>query len=216
MSGVETWIWGFLALVFIVCLGCCAYTYWLYKWVMDHPEGTKEMKAVSDPIRAGALGFLKTQYNTITVISIPVAVLIFCIYAFVPGSTAGIITTDEKPFSRIVMGIISSLAFSLGALCSGISGWAGMWVSVRTNVRTSAAVMTSSNEAIKVAFRGGSFSGMLIVTLSLFGVAAMFAFVHAFFPTVDLSCLSNVIVGYGFGASFVALFAQLGGGKVLN
>jgi K(+)-stimulated pyrophosphate-energized sodium pump len=72
--------------------------------------------------------------------------------------------------------------------------------------------VTSSNEAIKVAFRGGSFSGMLIVTLSLFGVASMFAFVHAFFPTVDLSCLSNVIVGYGFGASFVALFAQLGGG----
>lgn len=212
MESVDGWIWGFLALVFLVCIGCSVYIYWLYKWVMGHPEGTDSMKAVSDPIREGAFGFLKTQYTTIAFISIPVAITIFCIYAFVPGSTAGIITTDGVPFSRMVMGFISSIAFLLGALCSGISGWCGMWVSVRTNVRCAASVMISSNEAIKVAFRGGSFSGMLIVTLSLFGVSAMFAFVHAFFPNVDLASLSNVIVGYGFGASFVALFAQLGGG----
>jgi H(+)-translocating pyrophosphatase len=179
---------------------------------MDHPEGPQEMKAVSDPIREGAFGFLKTQYTAITAFSAPVAIIIFCIYAFVPGSTAGIVTKDGETFSRVVMGIISATAFSLGALCSGLAGYAGMWVSVRCNVRTSAAVMVSSNEAIKVAFRGGSFSGMLIVTLSLLGVGTMFGLVHAIWPNVDLSCLSNVIVGYGFGASFVALFAQLGGG----
>lgn len=199
-------------MVMVVCLGCCFYIYWLFKWVMRHDEGPKEMKAVSDPIREGAFGFLKTQYTTITAFAVPVAVIIFCIYLFVPGSTAGIETYDGKEFSRVVMGLISAIAFCLGALCSGLSGWFGMWVSVRTNVRCAAAVMISSNEAIKVAFRGGSFSGMLIVTLSLFGVTTMFAFVHAFFPNVKLSVLSNVIVGYGFGASFVALFAQLGGG----
>lgn len=212
MASTESWIWGFLALVFIVCIGCTVYIYWLYKWTMNHPEGPKEMKAVSDPIREGAFGYLKTQYTTIAWISVPVAITIFCIYIFVPGSTAGIITTDGSTFSRFVMGLISSIAFLLGALCSGVSGWCGMWVSVRTNVRCAASVLVSSNEAIKVAFRGGSFSGMLIVTLSLFGVSTMFAVVHAFFPSVDLACLSNVIVGYGFGASFVALFAQLGGG----
>ncbi|KAH7820233.1 putative V-type H [Monocercomonoides exilis] len=212
MNSTDSWIWGFIAMVMVVCLGCCFYIYWLFKWVMRHDEGPKEMKAVSDPIREGAFGFLKTQYTTITAFAVPVAVIIFCIYLFVPGSTAGIETYDGKEFSRVVMGLISAIAFCLGALCSGLSGWFGMWVSVRTNVRCAAAVMISSNEAIKVAFRGGSFSGMLIVTLSLFGVTTMFAFVHAFFPNVKLSVLSNVIVGYGFGASFVALFAQLGGG----
>jgi K(+)-stimulated pyrophosphate-energized sodium pump len=70
----------------------------------------------------------------------------------------------------------------------------------------------SSDEAIKVALRGGAFSGMLIVTLSLFGVGSMFRLAHRLFPNVNLSCLSNVIVGYGFGAFFIALFAQFGGG----
>lgn len=129
-----------------------------------------------------------------------------------PGSTAGIITYDGEIFPRWLMASVSMVAFLLGACCSGLSGWFGMWVSVRTNVRCAAAAIISSNEAIKVALRGGAFSGMLIVTLSLFGVTSMFALVHGIFPNVDICSLSNVIVGYGFGASFVALFAQLGGG----
>ncbi|KAK2949821.1 putative Pyrophosphate-energized vacuolar membrane proton pump [Blattamonas nauphoetae] len=212
MASTEAWVWGFLAVVLLICIGCAFYVVWLYKWVMKHPEGPDEMKAVSDPIREGAFGFLNTQYKYVAYISIPVALFILLIYGFVPGSTAGILTKDGTTFGRWTMGIISTIAFLLGALCSGFSGYMGMWVSVRTNVRCAAAAITSSNEAIKVALRGGAFSGMLIVTLSLFGVGSMFAIVHAMFGNVKISVMSNVIVGYGFGASFVALFAQLGGG----
>jgi K(+)-stimulated pyrophosphate-energized sodium pump len=212
MADVDTWIWGLLFFVLLVCLGSLFYIYWLYKWVMSHSEGPKEMQAVSDPIREGAFGFLKTQYTAIALFAAPVAIIIFSVYIFVPGSTAGIVTVDGEYFPQWVMATISATAFLLGALCSAASGYFGMWVSVRTNVRCAAAAIISSDEAIKVALRGGAFSGMLIVTLSLFGVGSMFGLVHGLFPNVDLSCLSNVIVGYGFGASFVALFAQLGGG----
>jgi H(+)-translocating pyrophosphatase len=110
------------------------------------------------------------------------------------------------------MSIITVTAFLLGALCSGFSGWCGMWISVRSNVRAAAAAHRSADEAIKTCLRGGAFSGMLIVSLSLFGVTTMYLLVRILFPHVAMEKAPLVIVGYGFGASFVALFAQLGGG----
>ena len=92
-----------------------------------------------------------------------------------------------------------------------IAGYIGMWVSIRTNIRTATAARSSLNEALRIALRGGAVSGLLVVAMSLLGVGGLFALVNAL-SAVAPDQDSALIVGYGFGASFVALFAQLGGG----
>jgi H(+)-translocating pyrophosphatase len=183
------------------------FTNWLMKWVMARDEGDTAMKAVSSFIREGADAFLKTQYRMVTYFALGLAVVIFFIYIFLRDSDA-----EDMPISNVVMATITSVAFLLGALCSGFSGWCGMWVSVRTNVRGAAAAKISADEAIKVCLRGGAFSGTLIVSLSLFGVALLYTLIRLCFPQLSMVQAPSIIVGYGFGASFVALFAQLGGG----
>ena len=103
----------------------------------------------------------------------------------------------------------TGVAFLVGAICSGISGFAGMYIAVKSNVRCAAAAQRSWREAIDVAMRGGAVSGFLITTLSLIGVTAIF---FAFGGNSTPEIAPHLIVGFGFGASFVALFAQLGGG----
>ena len=87
-----------------------------------------------------------------------------------------------------------------------------MWMSVRANVRTSAAALRSYQEAIEVSLRGGAVCGLLVVGLCVLGISTMFIVVRSAFPDVPTAALPNLIVGFGFGASLVALFAQLGGG----
>ncbi|HEX6510979.1 MAG TPA: sodium-translocating pyrophosphatase, partial [Chloroflexota bacterium] len=103
------------------------------------------------------------------------------------------------------------VAFILGAACSSVSGYIGMYISVRSNLRTASAATRSLPEAITVALRGGAVSGFLVTSLSLLGVAGIFGLYSGIlgYPAADTPFL---IVGFGFGASFVALFAQLGGG----
>src|SRR5690349_18228022 len=104
----------------------------------------------------------------------------------------------------------SDLVF--GAACSVAAGYMGMWVAIRSNIRTASAARTSMNGALQTALRGGAVSGFFVVALSLLGVAGLFAIVNALGVTDDITKIPLLIVGYGFGASFVALFAQLGGG----
>jgi K(+)-stimulated pyrophosphate-energized sodium pump len=116
-----------------------------------------------------------------------------------------------------LLAIYVTASFLLGALSSGVAGFMGMWISIRANIRTAAAATTSLNGALQAALRGGAVSGFFTVALSLLGVAGLFALLQAFQPS-DLTAdewarrIPFLIVGYGFGASFVALFAQLGGG----
>jgi K(+)-stimulated pyrophosphate-energized sodium pump len=100
----------------------------------------------------------------------------------------------------------------LGALCSIGAGYMGMWVAIRSNIRTAAGATKDMNSALQPALRGGAVSGFFVVALSLLGVAGLFAIVKASGVTEDVTKIPLLIVGYGFGASFVALFAQLGGG----
>jgi K(+)-stimulated pyrophosphate-energized sodium pump len=108
------------------------------------------------------------------------------------------------------MAFWTTLSFVLGALCSVIAGYVGMWVSIRANIRTAAAVRSSLNEALKIAMRGGAVSGLFVVAMSLLGVGGLYALLE--YLGHDPQKIPFTIVGYGFGASFVALFAQLGGG----
>eukprot|EP00727_Mastigamoeba_balamuthi_P009859 m51a1_g5496 putative pyrophosphate-energized membrane proton pump 3-like (775) ;mRNA; f:343564-346524 len=197
----------YLASIFSIVGVALYYTLWLAKWVMAKDEGNEAMKAVALAIREGADSFLNVQYHTVAYFALGCAGLIFLIYLVLRDGNS-----NDLPIGNFAMACVTVTAFLLGALCSGFSGWAGMWISVRSNVRASAAAHRSSDEAIKTCLRGGAFSGMLIVSLSLFGVSSMYSLVRIIFPFVPMEKAPLVIVGYGFGASFVALFAQLGGG----
>src|SRR3990170_2628649 len=107
---------------------------------------------------------------------------------------------------------MTAIAFLVGAGCSMLSGIIGMTISVRSNVRTAAAARRSLVEAVQVAMRGGAVSGFLVVALSLLGVWGIFMAYETFVADVTVAQAPFLIVGFGFGASFVALFAQLGGG----
>ena len=102
-----------------------------------------------------------------------------------------------------------AIAFLIGALCSGISGYIGMYVAVKSNSRTASAATRSLGEALMVSLRGGAVSGFLVVALSLLGVSTVFTLYGGL---TNPAVAPSLIVGFGFGASFVALFAQLGGG----
>lgn len=197
----------YLGTIFVIVACALAYTVWLARWVMAKDEGNEAMRAVALAIREGADSFLYVQYRTVAFFALGCAGIIWLIYILLRGSG-----TADMPIGNFSMATITVTAFLLGALCSGFSGWAGMWISVRSNVRATAAAHRSADEAIKTCLRGGAFSGMLIVSLSLLGVSTMYSLVRIFFSAVPMEKAPLIIVGYGFGASFVALFAQLGGG----
>src|SRR5215475_7125659 len=193
-----------LLLVLIISLVSLAFAVYLARQVLAADEGTPQMQEIASAIKEGAEAFLRRQNGTIFAIGIAVAVLIFVLYAFVRPPTVHDPTT---PFN---MAIATTLAFVFGAFCSGISGYVGMFVSIRANLRTASAVRTSLNRALQIALRGGAVSGLFVVAMSLLGVGGLFALLRAFGVAIDKIPL--LIVGYGFGASLVALFAQLGGG----
>jgi K(+)-stimulated pyrophosphate-energized sodium pump len=179
-----------------------AYAAWLARDVMARDTGTPEMQDIASRIFQGALAYLNRQYRTIAMLAVVVAVVMGVLVA---------IFEDEHQAAR---GIITSLAFLFGASLSGLAGFIGMYVAVRSNVRTAAAARRSLGEALIVALRGGAVSGFLVIALGVLGLFAVFFIVYPFaegaFPAVAETPFW--IVGFAFGASFVALFAQLGGG----
>src|SRR5213594_476870 len=176
----------------------------LARWVLKQDNGTADMRKISDAIQEGAGAFLRRQYRTIFTLSVVLAVLIFVLYAFFRSPHPG-----EPPATT--MALWTTLSFVFGAVCSGIAGLIGMFVAVRANIRTASAARSSVNRALQIALRGGAVSGLFVVAMSLLGVGGLYAIVHAF-DVVPPERIPLLIVGYGFGASFVALFAQLGGG----
>ena len=110
------------------------------------------------------------------------------------------------------MALLTACTFVTGAIMSGIAGYVGMWMSVRANVRTAAAALDSYQLAIDVALRGGAVCGLLVVGLCVVGLSTLFFTTRLLFPDVPAAAAPNLLVGFGFGASLVALFAQLGGG----
>ena len=174
----------------------------LARHVLAADTGKPEMRAISDAIREGAEAFLRRQYRTIGIFAVVAAAIIFAFY---------FANSDVKNIAEMGRGTAwkITLSFVVGALCSAIAGYIGMFVSIRANVRSAAAAMTSLNKALQIALRGGAVSGLSVVAMSLLGVGGLF---YLFGGMQDYSHVPLQIVGFGFGASFVALFAQLGGG----
>ncbi len=167
----------------------------LARAVIAMDTGTAEMRAISDAIREGAEAFLKRQYKSIGAIAVVLAVLLFAGYNISPRTA---------PFAAKTV-----LSFLVGAVCSALAGYTGMYVSIRANIRTASAARSSLNKALQTALRGGAVTGLVVVALSLLGVGSLFLF---FGGLKDPSHVPYQLVGFGFGASLVALFAQLGGG----
>lgn len=192
-----------LLFTFICSAAGLWFAYYLAKWVLQQDDGTPEMRSISDAIREGAEAFLSRQYKTIAYLTIPVAGILFLLYYMRSSSGQEHISTTQLAF--YVAG-----SFIFGAICSGIAGYIGMWVAIRANIRTASALRTSLNLGLQIALRGGAVSGLSVVVMSLVGVGGLFILLRIL--GIAVQQIPFLIVGYGFGASFVALFAQLGGG----
>lgn len=165
------------------------------RYVIASDAGTPEMRVISDAIREGAEAFMRRQYSTIGAIAIVIAILLYFGYGASPRTA---------PYA-----LVTVISFLIGALCSGFAGYTGMYVSIRTNIRTASAARSSLSRAIQSALRGGAVTGLVVVSLALLGLGLLFL---AFGGFSNPQQVPFRLVGFGFGASLVALFAQLGGG----
>src|SRR6059036_922503 len=185
--------------------------------VLRRDTGTPEMQDVASMIFEGAMAFLRRQYGTIALLAVVTAVVISIVVGAVSDgvkeiiASAGSITYGKKEVGQWEEGLLTGIAFIVGAACSALAGYIGMYISVRSNSRTASAATRSLREAITVSLRGGAVSGFLVVALSLLGVSSIY-FIYSKVLGNSEAITPFMIVGYGFGASFVALFAQLGGG----
>jgi K(+)-stimulated pyrophosphate-energized sodium pump len=167
----------------------------LARAVIASDSGTLEMQAISNAIREGAEAFLQRQYQTIGMIALLLAVVVFVGYHLSPRTA---------PYA-----LKTVISFLVGAICSGLAGFTGMYCSIRANIRAASAARSSLDRALKLALRGGAVTGLVVVALSLLGVASLFL---VFGGLDHPEAVPFQLVGFGFGASLVALFAQLGGG----
>ncbi|MBP6884013.1 MAG: sodium-translocating pyrophosphatase [Candidatus Pacebacteria bacterium] len=169
----------FLVFAIVSSVVAIVYGLMLAKSIFKLSPGNEKMQSISAAISEGAKAYLNRQYTTIFYI----AIILFV-------------------FLWIAIGMTTALGFVLGAVLSGLAGYVGMNVSVRANSRTAQAAQTGLKEALAVAFKGGSVTGLLVVGLALLGVAVFYAL------TGDIKAL----VGLGFGGSLISVFARLGGG----
>ncbi|HEV2405915.1 MAG TPA: sodium-translocating pyrophosphatase, partial [Ktedonobacterales bacterium] len=194
-----------LAVPIATSLIAMAFAFYLSRWVLANDTGTKEMRKVSDAIFTGAQAYLRRQYRTIALLAVVTGIVIGVLLALISSAHGTAFSGND----RASIGLRTAVSFFIGAFCSGVAGYIGMQVAVRTNIRVASAARRSLGDALTVSLRGGAVSGFLVISLSLLGVTVVYLI---FGGTNTPTITPTNIVGFGFGASFVALFAQLGGG----
>ena len=193
---IEITTENLLFMIPVAVLIAVLFALYFHKKIMSMDKGTPEMQKISDAIETGAMAYLRRQYKTIGIISVIIAVLL---------ALGGLFESTED-----YLGYKVAIAFLIGAGFSILSGYIGMRVSVKANIRAANAARTSLGEAFKCSFRGGAISGIAVSALSLGGLFVVFYLYYMWIG--DMTQTLHSVVGYAFGASFAALFAQLGGG----
>jgi K(+)-stimulated pyrophosphate-energized sodium pump len=181
--------------ILLISLGALAFAYYLMREVLAAPEGTAKMKEIARAIQEGASAYLKRQFRTVGVfLGILTVVLFFALP--VP---------EDAVHSDLSIRLGRSIAFILGAGFSALTGFAGMWLAVRANVRTANAARESGlRKALRVAFRAGGVAGMFTVGLGLLGATVILLYYK--------QDATSVLVGFGFGGALLAMFMRVGGG----
>lgn len=182
-----------LGLIIALGLAVLAIIYGLVSiaWILRQSNGNERMREIAMAIQQGAMAYLNRQYSIIAIVGL----VIFLCLGFVPA-----------------LGWAEAVAFALGAILSGAAGYVGMNVSVRANVRTAEAAQHGLNPALKIAFRGGAVTGMLVVGFALLGVAGFCAIALKLHPDSSFIDVLKPLVGFAFGGSLISIFARLGGG----
>jgi K(+)-stimulated pyrophosphate-energized sodium pump len=197
----AAWFW--LVFSAVTALIAIAVGFYLVRGVIASDQGTPKMIEIAAAIQEGAMAYLKRQFKTIAVILVPLAVVVFATSTEVlkpagfDGGSAGL--------SFAQSGLFRTLAFIAGCFMSGLTGFIGMSLAVRGNVRTAAAAKSGSlPAALKVAFRTGGVAGMFTVGLGLLGATLIIM--------IFQNTASAILIGFGFGGSLLALFLRVGGG----
>jgi K(+)-stimulated pyrophosphate-energized sodium pump len=175
----------------VAWVAALAFAFWKLKWVESQSQGTDEIAKIAGHIRSGAMAFLNREYRVLSVFVVIVAVLLFLGY-------------NSKGQGMI------ALAFVFGAICSALAGFIGMWAATASNSRTTNAARTSLNDALIVAFSGGTVMGMCVAGLGVMGLSLLYIGLEGSYS--NLEDRLSVMAGFSLGASSIALFARVGGG----
>ncbi|MGQ0847673.1 MAG: sodium-translocating pyrophosphatase [Actinomycetota bacterium] len=195
--GNAEWVW--LVISALTALTAILVGFLLSRGVIRADQGTPKMREIAAAIQEGAMAYLRRQFRTILLILIPLVVVVFL------SSTAVIRPDGSEALSFAASGTFRTLAFVVGCLMSGLTGFIGMSLAVRGNVRTAAAAKSGSlPAALKVAFRTGGVAGMFTVGLGLLGATVIIM--------IFQNTSSAILIGFGFGGSLLALFLRVGGG----
>ena len=192
--------WAILGLSGAAAILALLVGWFLAVQVLKEDQGTPKMQEIARAIQVGAWAYLKRQFRTIGMILIPVGAVVFLTSVAIDKPAGG-----GSALSFVESGIYRTLAFILGCVASGLTGYIGMTLATRGNVRTAAAATRGSmKDALQVAFRTGGVAGMFTVGLGLLGATVIIALFQ--------NTSSAMLVGFGFGGSLLALFLRVGGG----